>query len=49
MSCANNHTLDAAHAGLADTLAALRRQGIATAGAGDSLAQARKPAVVEQA
>ncbi|MGE0718183.1 MAG: CapA family protein [Alphaproteobacteria bacterium] len=49
MSCANNHSVDAGHAGLADTLAELRRQGIATCGAGADLAEARTPAVVERA
>ncbi len=49
MSCANNHTLDAGHAGLADTLDELGRQDIATCGAGVDLAAARKPAIVERA
>lgn len=49
MSCANNHTLDAGHAGLADTLAVLRGQGIATSGAGADLAEARRPALLERA
>jgi poly-gamma-glutamate synthesis protein (capsule biosynthesis protein) len=49
MSCANNHTLDAGHAGLADTLKALRDQDIATAGAGADLAEARRPAMLERA
>lgn len=46
MSCANNHSVDAGHEGLADTLAELRRQGIATAGAGMSFTDAHQPAVL---
>jgi len=49
LSLANNHTLDAGHVGLADTSAALRGQGIATAGAGEDLAAARRPAILERA
>lgn len=46
---ANNHLLDFGPAGLAETLAALRRQGIATAGAGRDLAEASAPAAIEGA
>ena len=43
-SLANNHVLDWGHAGLADTLQALRRAGIRTAGAGLNARQAERPA-----
>jgi poly-gamma-glutamate synthesis protein (capsule biosynthesis protein) len=44
---ANNHTLDWGEAGLLDTLDALRREGIAMAGAGRDLTQAQTPAVFD--
>jgi poly-gamma-glutamate synthesis protein (capsule biosynthesis protein) len=44
---ANNHVLDFGHAGLRETLEALSRAGLGTAGAGRTLAEARAPAVVE--
>lgn len=44
---ANNHVLDFGPAGLAGTLEALDAAGIAAAGAGADLAQARRPAVIE--
>jgi poly-gamma-glutamate capsule biosynthesis protein CapA/YwtB (metallophosphatase superfamily) len=44
---ANNHVLDWGHAGLADTLRVLRDAKIHTAGAGEDLAQARRPAVMD--
>jgi poly-gamma-glutamate synthesis protein (capsule biosynthesis protein) len=44
---ANNHVLDWGPGGLADTLAALARAGVRTAGAGPDLAAARAPAVLE--
>jgi poly-gamma-glutamate capsule biosynthesis protein CapA/YwtB (metallophosphatase superfamily) len=43
---ANNHVLDWGHDGLRDTLAALRAAGIATAGAGATLAEAETPATL---
>ena len=43
---ANNHVLDWAYVGLRETIASLRAAGIKTAGAGDTLAEARKPAVI---
>jgi poly-gamma-glutamate synthesis protein (capsule biosynthesis protein) len=43
-SLANNHVLDWSRAGLLDTLAALRRAGIASAGAGADAVQAEQPA-----
>jgi poly-gamma-glutamate capsule biosynthesis protein CapA/YwtB (metallophosphatase superfamily) len=46
---ANNHTLDFEEQGLLDTLAALDAAGIAHAGAGRNLAEARWPALVEVA
>ena len=42
---ANNHVLDGRR-GLADTLDALRRVGISTAGAGHDLCAAREPAII---
>jgi hypothetical protein len=44
---AGNHIADAGPEGIEDTLAALGDLGIATAGAGMNLAEARRPAVVE--
>jgi poly-gamma-glutamate capsule biosynthesis protein CapA/YwtB (metallophosphatase superfamily) len=44
---ANNHVLDWGRSGLIDTLDNLHRAGIKTAGAGQDLADARRPAVVE--
>ena len=41
---ANNHVLDFDYPGLAETLAAVSRAGIATAGAGQDLAEASRPA-----
>jgi poly-gamma-glutamate capsule biosynthesis protein CapA/YwtB (metallophosphatase superfamily) len=46
---ANNHVLDYAHAGLEETLDTLQRAGLATAGAGRTLAEARRPAVTDLA
>jgi hypothetical protein len=43
-----NHIYDAGPEGIADTVAALRAQGIQTAGAGMSLDEARLPALVER-
>lgn len=44
VSLANNHAMDQGPAGLAETRATLRRSGIAASGAGDSLAEAVRPA-----
>jgi poly-gamma-glutamate synthesis protein (capsule biosynthesis protein) len=44
---AGNHVADAGREGIEDTLAGLRALGIATAGAGMSLAEARAPAIVD--
>ncbi|HKJ70374.1 MAG TPA: CapA family protein [Gammaproteobacteria bacterium] len=44
---ANNHVLDWGYPGLDDTLAALDGAGLATAGAGERLAAAQSPAVLE--
>jgi Bacterial capsule synthesis protein PGA_cap len=49
LSCANNHIVDAGHEGLFDTLRALQEQGIRAPGAGENLAAARRPAVVDHA
>ncbi len=46
MSCANNHTVDAGHEGLAATLEALKTQGIQSAGAGGNASEARRPAIL---
>lgn len=46
-SLANNHVLDFGPAGLAETVATLRRTGITPVGAGEDLEAARAPAVVE--
>ncbi|WP_223632455.1 CapA family protein [Corallococcus sp. EGB] len=44
---ANNHVLDWGYPGLTETLAALRRLGIATAGLGEDLEEAQRPAILE--
>ncbi|MBZ5678447.1 MAG: CapA family protein [Acidobacteriia bacterium] len=44
---ANNHVMDWGRAGLKETLASLQTAGMKTAGAGLSLAEAIKPAVIE--
>lgn len=46
---ANNHVLDWGFAGLRETLATLRQAGVSSAGAGESLAEAEAPAVLEAA
>jgi len=46
VSLANNHTLDYGPEGLADTVARLERQGVATVGAGPDRARARQPRVI---
>jgi poly-gamma-glutamate capsule biosynthesis protein CapA/YwtB (metallophosphatase superfamily) len=43
---ANNHVLDFGHGGLAETLTTLDRAGLAHVGAGSSVAEAERPAVV---
>ena len=48
MSCAGNHMLDGGHIGLADTLNAFDEMGIATCGAGENMAAAARPAIVER-
>ncbi len=48
VSLANNHAMDFGPKGLEDTLAALGRAGIAAFGAGENLAAARRPAMVER-
>ena len=48
MSLANNHAVDGGYIGLSDTTALLAGQGIATTGAGQNLAEALTPAVVER-
>ena len=44
---ANNHVLDWGYPGLRETLATLRSLGVATAGLGENLEVARRPAVLE--
>lgn len=46
VSMAGNHMMDCGVAGLAETIAALARNGIAHAGAGMNLAEARRPAII---
>ncbi|MDD9944694.1 MAG: CapA family protein [Myxococcales bacterium] len=46
---AGNHIADAGPAGIEDTIAELTRLGVVTCGAGMTLAEARRPAVVERA
>jgi poly-gamma-glutamate synthesis protein (capsule biosynthesis protein) len=46
LSMANNHTVDAGHEGLADSLDALRAQGAVVVGAGMNIAEARAPGIV---
>ncbi|MEA2382433.1 MAG: hypothetical protein QOH72_2404 [Solirubrobacteraceae bacterium] len=48
MTLANNHMIDGGHIGLADTVALLRDQGIATTGAGENIDAALRPAIVER-
>lgn len=47
LSLANNHVLDAGYAAMLDTRARLKAAGVATCGAGDNLADARAPAIIE--
>lgn len=47
VSLANNHSMDYGREGLVDTMRALDRAGIRHVGAGESLAAARRPAIVE--
>src|SRR5207247_5656938 len=47
LSLANNHILDVGYDAMLENRAQLRALGIATAGAGESLADAREPAIVE--
>jgi hypothetical protein len=47
MSCANNHIVDGGHAAMFETAGHLRSAGIASAGIGANLTEARRPAIVE--
>lgn len=47
VSLANNHTLDYGYQGLRDTIACLDAAGIAHSGAGETLAEAQRPALVK--
>jgi poly-gamma-glutamate synthesis protein (capsule biosynthesis protein) len=46
---ANNHVLDYVHSGLVETVETLHRAGLTTVGAGRTLAEARRPAVIDLA
>ena len=48
VTLAGNHIFDSGPDGVIDTIATLRGQGIVTAGAGTTLAEARQPAIVER-
>jgi poly-gamma-glutamate capsule biosynthesis protein CapA/YwtB (metallophosphatase superfamily) len=48
LSLANNHMIDGGYVGLQDTRELLNGQGIATMGAGENLAAALRPAIVER-
>jgi poly-gamma-glutamate synthesis protein (capsule biosynthesis protein) len=48
MTCANNHALDGGYDGLAETLELLRGQGIRVTGAGATIEEATRPAIVER-
>ena len=48
MTLANNHTLDYGTVGLTDTQQALKKHGVASIGAGQSLADARQAFIFEQ-
>lgn len=48
MTCAGNHMVDAGYDGLRQTLGLLHGQGVATCGAGENLAEACRPAVLER-
>jgi poly-gamma-glutamate synthesis protein (capsule biosynthesis protein) len=48
MTCAGNHMMDGGYIGLADTIGSLHQMGIATCGAGESLADAARPAILER-
>jgi poly-gamma-glutamate capsule biosynthesis protein CapA/YwtB (metallophosphatase superfamily) len=47
MSLANNHILDVGYEAMLETRSRLRAQGVRTCGAGDSLGDAREPAIIE--
>jgi poly-gamma-glutamate synthesis protein (capsule biosynthesis protein) len=48
MSCAGNHMMDGGYVGLADTLGSMHQMGIATCGAGETLLDAARPAILER-
>ena len=47
LACANNHSVDAGHEGLLDTLDMLQSQGIATVGAGRNAQEAYAPVLLD--
>ena len=47
MTLANNHIVDAGHAAMLETERGLKARGVKTCGAGESLAAARKPAILD--
>jgi poly-gamma-glutamate synthesis protein (capsule biosynthesis protein) len=48
LAAANNHIVDAGHEAMLETLSELRADGVAVVGAGENLARARAPAIVER-
>jgi poly-gamma-glutamate synthesis protein (capsule biosynthesis protein) len=48
LSLANNHIVDAGHAAMLENRAALRAAGVATCGAGETIDDARRPAIIER-
>ena len=48
LSLANNHTVDAGHKALIENLKTLKEIGIATCGAGATISEARRPAIIER-
>jgi poly-gamma-glutamate capsule biosynthesis protein CapA/YwtB (metallophosphatase superfamily) len=47
LSMANNHIIDAGHAAMLENRSRLRAQGVLTCGAGENLADARQPAILQ--
>ena len=48
MSLANNHIIDGGHTAMLETRTRLRSQDVATCGAGENLADARRPVILER-
>jgi poly-gamma-glutamate capsule biosynthesis protein CapA/YwtB (metallophosphatase superfamily) len=47
MSMANNHVLDLGYEAMLENRSRLRARGVKTCGAGDNIADAREPAIIE--